>query len=522
MRITRTSISAFVVLSLALPACSSGVPPESMSSETAVVDTESPLRSAAKVTTTVQPELGTEQVNGQPFVMDGPYEAPALPSDQTTHSKADLQANPTFLSGFSVPTSMVLQYELNCDPQGATSSTHVVVLCTRQLGFFTRAGTLLSQQTFANFFSPIGGSTPGIFYNDTRALWDQYRQRFWVTAQGQASGARARLFIAVSKTSNPTQGWWLYARDAIGSDCSTCNPPRLPTDGIDYQQIGISRDRFWFNNRAGNYFVAQHFDANAAANGQGPSGWIWWDLTNPDGNPVSRMIPTKHHDQTDAQAFMVDRYLSNHIELWTAANATTNPGALTRTDITLPNTFVDNVNGRQPGTTQLLDFTRLAGDILSSSAYRNDRLVFVASQRYRWPGTAADSSLIRLVMLRPSDKAVITDLLFGSPDIDYGYPSVDVNVNNVFGITFTRTSSSIKPEMRFMTLASDGTHSGSTLLTGSSGVLTSAAQRQFDLQVWSDLSEVSADPSNDGSFWAFHQNVPVQDKFGMYVAHVNP
>jgi hypothetical protein len=213
------------------------------------------------------------------------------------------------------PYSMGLTTREN-DPQIAASTTHLVVTTNRTIRYYDKSGTPVSADVegapfsakldvasiFGAFFSPRKGNPmntglnlpgnlkcdPGINallatgaqkakvadcikdVYDTRVIFDSFRERFWLVAQARNDtaghyeslsstaehvGRRDKQLIAVSRSEDPREGWYVYwtestlddgACNAIGSSpgpAPMCpNSTYRPGDAADYPSIGVSKD----------------------------------------------------------------------------------------------------------------------------------------------------------------------------------------------------------------------------------------------------------------------------------------
>ncbi len=95
------------------------------------------------------------------------------------------------------------------DPQIAAGQGHVVTVINGRIDIFAKDGTALYTSSLYNLFSLPAGY-PGPF--DPKIQYDEASQRFFVlTLANDTSCAFASYFyLAVSQTSDPTQGWYVW------------------------------------------------------------------------------------------------------------------------------------------------------------------------------------------------------------------------------------------------------------------------------------------------------------------------
>ncbi len=117
------------------------------------------------------------------------------------------------------------------DPHGAAGLDHLVVIGNVTIEWRPKVGinsTPQFQSSLKSFFAALPGSPPGpaagttlsTFTYDPKVIFDQYRGRFvavalerWMTVLGNPSN-QSRILLAISKTSNPNDGWWFHAIDS--------------------------------------------------------------------------------------------------------------------------------------------------------------------------------------------------------------------------------------------------------------------------------------------------------------------
>lgn len=113
--------------------------------------------------------------------------------------------------------------------------TMVLAINSRVL-FADVQGRILFQRGLESFFSAaINGPFRAQFFCDPRVVFDQFSQRFILTAMTcLGNSASSQLGIAISKTSNPSDGWWLYQLNGNQSDLLSTNT------WIDFPNVTVS------------------------------------------------------------------------------------------------------------------------------------------------------------------------------------------------------------------------------------------------------------------------------------------
>lgn len=483
------------------------------------------------------------------------------------------------------------------DPQMAVSSSYVVIPDWNSLYFYGKDGKLLSakpdseglenplylETLFSNAQAELdasmtlpaglsaepcetnggmGGPTEdcGYFlgrYYDARVIFDPYRKRFLVgallkngKADAQIGGGdrlarRDRALLAVSKTQDPRDGFWLYWwRAAMDQDaCTVTNPGELclgteyePGMGADFAGQGISSTYYlaWnASNRSSvtlgktleNRAILHVLHADELAQGNPTWGWQFYRIEGADGGVVSVPLMTAMHygDSAGFSYFVRPHWPSNTfgdtLNVWRLDGAV--PPNLSRLEVPVKPFTGD------PGLVPQMDAnggvspTAVAyGNMLVHGAvYRNNNLhVTWSTLRINDSGEClwrdlTDPQLrclgaIRLVRLNPSLAGinpfalVSIDRTFGKrhkndvPGVygHYGWPSVQVNKYGDIVIGYMRTGRHLFVEARSSVwLANESDISPSTLLQ--------LGEYPVGSGVLHHSSGISVDPFDDTAVW---------------------
>jgi hypothetical protein len=113
------------------------------------------------------------------------------------------------------------------DTNGAVGPGQFVELINGFYRVYDKSGVVLQQSSDSQFWSSAG-VTP-IFPFDPRVLYDPASQR-WFASSADNEASPSSLLLAVSKTSDPTQGWRAVVI------------PSAPNQFFDAPQLGINRD----------------------------------------------------------------------------------------------------------------------------------------------------------------------------------------------------------------------------------------------------------------------------------------
>jgi hypothetical protein len=270
------------------------------------------------------------------------------------------------------------------DPNIAASNAYLVVTTNGVIQFYSKGGDLLQEFGTKNFFKPVWD--PAIpnnindslnlpdnlpcddsgedfaettfcldSYYDTRVIFDEYRQRFWITALARNSvtrdkalqqtmiphtieeeyaARRSKLLVAVSSSDNPLEDWNIYWWNAVLDDgvctSATIEPCPgsiyMPGDAADYPSIGVSSkyviitntvarrdpDDFLIDGKIdGRYQLFHVIDAEGFGEGRGLRTWqfIFNDPNNPSALYRTLTQPAVQHGEN---RFNI-HYLASHV-----------------------------------------------------------------------------------------------------------------------------------------------------------------------------------------------------------------
>src|SRR5688572_18949428 len=117
-----------------------------------------------------------------------------------------------------------MQFIYGPDPELAVGENVVIVSTNERIAIYTKDGVQLSEAFLDIFFTPLKQRGEDTIF-DPLILYDPWSQRFFLFARAkvpdptcQLGECKAQLYIAVSKTSHPTNmspaDWYRYALDA--------------------------------------------------------------------------------------------------------------------------------------------------------------------------------------------------------------------------------------------------------------------------------------------------------------------
>jgi len=422
---------------------------------------------------------------------------------------------------------------LTVDAQIAVSPTRVVVTSQRRMGFYEKSGSYLGSLTARQMFAALGlddGTEDAINdYRDLRAVYDTYRNRFWLSATGLTRNQpdpgkrRSVTAVAVSKSSSPLDGWYLYWWDAV-------NDFGNPAGGV-YQAGDLAEDPYVgidpaavhtangvFNAGSHRYWRIAFFPAALMASGTpGPlAGWQYGDLKNPNGGAAWMVQPVVHHGPT-SRAYYAGRQGGGDAVVWAISNVLQPGQQIARTAVAMT-AWNKPVNAPQQGSADLIRMNRLGTAVLKAT-FRNGWLHLVTNDAENWFGDGMLSS-IRLARMDVTGFPTIPtsggfiDRRFGmnhpteddpKARVHYAWPAVAVNGAGDMIVVYGRSGSTLFPEARYSAyFPNEGDIRHSRLLREGDG--------PYDIPFWAspvlpwgETAGASPDPYDNEAVWMCHQ-----------------
>jgi CARDB len=438
------------------------------------------------------------------------------------------------------------------DAQIAVSTTHVLVTNRATLRFFDKAGTQPKTLSAVMLFSPLGLNSPSFQpapidgYFDMRAIFDPYRKRFWVTALGinnawrslPPASMRHITAVAVSKTENPADGWYLYWWDAVPHWGVPNDKVYQTGDASDYPTIGIDATLFHETHAVNNYtstpktykfWRVTFFGADQMAAGLSAANvpsWQFWDLVNPDGTTPTSLIQAVVHHTASSRSFYVSRIKIDQqtpgtvLVVWSLTKPFQPGQKMTAVSVSLPTAWELPSDGLQPPDVLGPNDTTIKMTNLGTSplkaVFRKDLLYLVTNDGLS-PFTGV--RYVRLsvatyptITLDAAHQFIsrtfgVTDDIEGGPFAWSAWPAVEVNKSGNAAFVFARVSTVVYPEVRFSTyFASEPDIRLSRLLkageaTYHDGFNNIDKDGKIVPMPWGDTAGASVDPKDDSGIW---------------------
>jgi len=437
-----------------------------------------------------------ESLTSQPTPVDGAQAAQSVYAYQ-----------PRLAVSFSVRDSGSL---VPADCTIAAGPSHVVVAFNSFLAFYTKTG----ERTYISSLDGLLGATSGWKgHFDPKVVYDEGSGRFFLMALDYNLTARqASWAVAVSITSNPHQGWYVY--DVRNE---------LDGEGIDYEELGFGPRGVYL---CGNYISFPEwaslpppsgahnnalwvFDKAAMVAGQTVSGNTFNDVAG-EGNqavfvPKVALVHTQPFGAVDGfmTAFqgMTNPPNTLRISVWGISlpgNFPTGAATLARqtVDVAMPAATPNAQQSGGPARLQANNF----GVAPLNLQFRGNTLTLAAAAG---SGSLAVAKVIQLSVVWPS--VTLTWQTDFSDGTNYHFwPQVAVNARGQSGLVYCHSGTSLFARSRWTTRTADdpGFLSSQLLREGDAYVGNALTDNASTLYRWGDYSGAAVDPVSQG-FWFF-------------------
>ncbi|WFU78283.1 alkaline phosphatase family protein [Bradyrhizobium sp. CIAT3101] len=387
----------------------------------------------------------------------------------------------------------------------AVGSNYVVMIDGSRIEWTNLTGGSPVLQSVYGFFSPLS-PTGGLY--DQRVIYDSVNQRFVVIMQYLAPGGTAtNIDIAVSKDSNPNDGWYfsqLNTTVTIGGQTTGSDRPMLATDGSNV------------------YITAPQYNLSASGYA-GTENWIIGDTAGAGGGiygggtlsvTASEVMPSTQGIFAVASGNGKTYYASDYSSGGQIVVALQTYDKATNTFSTTSTIALGNIDqggtytAQQQGTTLLLD----AGDKrIASMVYANGYLYAVAEMK----PTGSSVPLVhwfKIDVSNPTSPSLvaqgdISGAAIGTSVATFN-PSIAVDAAGDVIINFTASGPNMYPADYYVFQGGGdpvGSFSAPVLYQASTGFFN--AGDGASVQRWGAYSTATVDPNNPNSFWISNEYV---------------
>jgi hypothetical protein len=481
----------------------------------------------------VTPVLIPPTISPTPKVPFRPFGAPPL--SQPVVEGFNYVSNGTYNGTYFIPP----------DPHCAAGPTQVINIGNCLIEW-RRKAAMTNTPDFIDdlkgFFStlpapapnPGPGTTLGTYCYDPKVIYDQYAQRFivitlerWDISSGNASN-QSRILVAVSKDSNPDNGFWFHAIDSklnIGGLDRWADYPGL---AVDDKAIYITNNMFSFLGAGGAFGASLLWIIPKTGAYSGPNNAISYAVYDPYsivGQPGFAQttqpahmfgVPGNGFDGNPLGTFLVSYGgLSDGVNEYLDVIQVTDPLGTPNFNFhqfsvgNIDNTAVGTPDAPQLGSTYTIE----TNDRRALNAVWRGQNLYMCAEVVPPAGADAGQTTAHWWRLSTANPAVISladQGNAGAEDLGAGthtfFPSVMVDCDLNMAMGFAASNSSIYPGAYYTTrLAGDpaGTVSGTATLHAG----TDYYKRFFGgtRNRWGDYSGIALCPVGESDFWVFNE-----------------
>ncbi|MFQ5510786.1 MAG: T9SS type A sorting domain-containing protein [Candidatus Krumholzibacteriia bacterium] len=368
-------------------------------------------------------------------------------------------------------------------PDIAVGQLHIVGVANSSFFFYDRCGTLLSTQTFNDWFS----DSVSTFF-DPRVAYDTFDDRFVMTVAARDNGSQtAKLWIGISTDSSP----WVWRFVASGF---AGNWPESPDVGVDANAIYVPANVWNFAPPTFLHGQVSVVDKAALMAGGSVLNTTFSPLTNPgDGSPAQAIRAAVMHTWEGTYWLANSKPAGgDFLTLWGVTGAPAAP-VLTSYNIPTGIAYTPPPDCVQPNT-QLVDM----GDArLGNAVYASDTLWTV----HATGGPTGGFRLVRAFQVATSTQSLVTQygiITGGVPTLYPGYPSIEFDVDGNGIVSFLTGGPAHYMSAAYIGIKRDGFSLNFDFFGAGDADYSHGGSQPWR---WGASSAVARDPIDNASLW---------------------
>lgn len=408
----------------------------------------------------------------------------------------------------------------------AAGPNHLVAVVNSRVAFFSKSGTNEFETGLFQFMGLSAGDF-GVF--DPKIAFDEDSQRFFIGVLANNRGTNADTsyaHFAVSKTSDPNNGWWVYNRVRNDRDLNWA----------DYPGLGVSDRAFYFTCQLAQFTgatvahrnIVWIIDKDAMTAGLSATLWEWVDLPGESGKPIPKLIqPAVTYLPTSGpESYMVSivngadpsevRIVVREVRL--AVDFPMGSAVFDVGGIDGPDRDVFVTDAPQMGGPALIKANNL-GSPAMNAVYRDGRLWTVHHP------AVGGATVVRHYELDVSSWPTLT--IASTTDFSDGFsayfwPAIAVNQFGDVAAVCSRSSTTEFCGIRWtIKMAEESQFVGSRYLKAGESYYGNSTDDATSRYRWGDYGGAAVDPVGQG-FWLFHMYALSQDPpvFSTWIGHV--
>ncbi len=407
------------------------------------------------------------------------------------------------------------------DTHGSVGPSHVMTTLNTEVRIQDKTGGVISTVALKAFWGSLGGSC-----YDPRVHYDAYHGRWITTCAVNADSMNAKVYIAISSTSDLTGTWTFYSFNANtgGTDSTFADYPAF---GFNKKWIAITANMFkikadtfsgvkmWVIDKAsalaGGSLTVTTFATGFDLAG-GVRGFTVFPCVTYGNADTLHLVDNSTYFDSGDTTFLVrlSRITGTGTSpVWTAALGSLYVGGGVSTGLfRVINNFNYNVpDAAQKGSPILID----AGETgIMNAIFRNGKIWCVHGGSL--PGKIAPTPTRVAAFWYQIDPAAMPFPIVQTGVIDGGagtfviFPSIAANSSNDACIGFTRSDASRYPEAAYT-----GRRSSDPIGTMKPVQVIKAGESSYSKfftgkrNRWGDYSNTSVDPTDDRTFWTIQE-----------------
>lgn len=439
-----------------------------------------------------------------------------LPEDNGPLSFGPAALAPTVASKFeAVPATGWIPP----DCVSAAGPNHVLVAVNSEFRIYNKTGSMLSRNQYNSFFSSVLPNSASVKVFDPRLAWDQYSQRYiMIVAAVQSSPQKSWLGVAVTKTIDPTGGWWVYALDAAkDGSTNTTNWMDYPMLGYDSQAIYVGMNQF--KGDTFQYGKVRILNKTELYGGLPAKWYDFWNLKNPDGSLAFTVQPCSHFRAAGpGPAYMINNLWGpgSKLTMWTITNplASWSGGTPTVTKVSVACKSYDlPPQAKQKGsaTTIATNDNRLLNAIYQHAGSAR-RIWTCHNTKISWQGDSEARSAAQWYEVDVPTKKVIQQNAYGQKGSYYFFPVIQTDLNCNAFMAFSRCSPS-----EFACFRITGRKKAAPLGDMEGSVLVKAGESAHNSGRFGDYFGIGRDGADANRIYAVGEYAESSGLWGTYV-----
>ncbi len=397
------------------------------------------------------------------------------------------------------------------DTMGAVGPSHIVELINGAYRVYDKSdGSVLASTSLNSFWDNSGAGYSGSYAFDPRIVYDPFSERFFASSVDNARAAN-NFLLAVSNSSDPTDGWTGWRIDADSNDTHWAD---FDTLGFDADGVYIAANMFAITSGPSRTHVLAVPKADLVSDTPSVANGTVWEDIDPNNTGFS-IQPVVDMDNTGTPARLLSAYNtpSGYFKRSSITGDIYSPTLDTGGGFITVDAYSGPPDADQPGTKQNIDTndSRMSSNIVLV----NGSLWGVQSVTYN------GRSALRWFEIDEATNTLVQDGLIADSDMDFYYGSIAVNDFGVVAIGFTGSS-----ETRYASsyIALGETDGGVTSFRDPmllhAGVDDYQRLDSNNRNRWGDYSATVVDPLDPWSFWTFQEFVSADNTWSTRITLV--